>query len=1392
MAFKVVNDSVITDLKQGLLENLSIDSTLVLERDPTSGNIVLRNVELDSATVDISGYTTDDIAEGSSNLYYTNLRVDSRIALQVGANLDLSSKTTDDLTEGSNLYYTDARAQAVSINSLSEDLNPTLSANLNVNNYAITNLPGPIDPADAANKAYVDSVVSAGTGSLTTDAIAEGSTNLYFTDARAQAALSGNLAAVSFAIDQAEADANAYTDTAINNLIDGATSTLDTLNELAAAIGDDPNFITTINNSIVTAETSANSYTDAREVVITTAYESYADQAEAAAVATASADATAKANAAQTAAESYTDSREIAITASYQAYADIAESDAITSATTYTDTQIAQLGNTYYTETESDNLFVNVSGDTMTGALVLSGAPVNPNDAATKSYVDSVVSTGTGSLTTDDIPEASNLYYTDTRAQAAITGGTGVTVTNGVVSVGQDVATTSDVEFHDVIIAGDLTVQGTTTTINAQELAIQDNLIYLNEGSTVTNPDLGWSGNYNDGTYRHAGMFRDATDGRFKAFEGYTLEPGQTIDTSHASFSLADIQASTFIGNLTGNVTGNVTGTVSSIANHSTTDLSEGSNLYYTDARVDARIPTTVSSFTNDSGYITNISGFTTTDLAEGTNKYYTDERVDDRVSTLVQAGQNISVTYNDALNTLTISAATQNGGGYDLSNNTTDDVAEGATNLYFTAARTQTIIDANTAGFLTAETDTLQDVTTRGATTTDRIITGGIRSDGYSLFNAVSDSHLPFTVVDIHNAQGARFIMTGDMTIQANDVIIGQSGGSTPYGFTIDPSAHTITANGNAATNGGGTLSFLDSKIRYSNDAHEFVGGEVRVRDGNLNMADLYFSGNRIINLGDPTDAQDAATKAYVDSSIPTVPTNVSAFVNDAGYLTSETDSQTLSFSSPNLTISNGNTVDLSALNTDTTYSQATNTTLGLVKIGYAENGKNYPVELSNGQMFVNVPWTDTDTNTTYTAGTGLNLTGTVFSVDSTIAPKTYVDTAIANLVDTAPATLDTLNELAAALGDDPNFATTVTNSIATKQDAATALTTTTVFGGDVSGTYDNIVIANNSHDHTGLLKRADIASGADLNTYTTDGYYHQNSNANAAAGTNYPTALAGMLTVQADGSMVYQKYQSYNGTGTYQRTYYNGTWYAWETIWDSTNDGAGSGLDADLLDGKHASDFLLVGGKAADAELLDGIDSTSFLRSDASDTFTTLTGAEFTLTGTSYWQVSGSDSARQRADARDDATNFSRLHWYGMSDTGATSNFRHAWYDGAAYINVTAESGAVTFGGAIIATGDVTAYSDERLKDNIANINNAMDKVDQLRGVTFTHKDTGTESTGLIAQDVQKVLPEAITEDNDGYLGVKYGNMTGLLVEAMKELKDRIEALEEENKELKAKLNS
>ena len=93
-------------------------------------------------------------------------------------------------------------------------------------------------------------------------------------------------------------------------------------------------------------------------------------------------------------------------------------------------------------------------------------------------------------------------------------------------------------------------------------------------------------------------------------------------------------------------------------------------------------------------------------------------------------------------------------------------------------------------------------------------------------------------------------------------------------------------------------------------------------------------------------------------------------------------------------------------------------------------------------------------------------------------------------------------------------------------------------------------------------------------------------------------------------------------------------------------------------------------------------------------------------------------------------------------------------------------------TCGGNFTAVGNVTAYSDIRHKKNIVKLEDSLNKVHKLNGYTYNRKDTGKRFTGLIAQEVQEVLPEAVNEDTKGELSVAYGNMTGLLVEAIKEL--------------------
>jgi len=97
----------------------------------------------------------------------------------------------------------------------------------------------------------------------------------------------------------------------------------------------------------------------------------------------------------------------------------------------------------------------------------------------------------------------------------------------------------------------------------------------------------------------------------------------------------------------------------------------------------------------------------------------------------------------------------------------------------------------------------------------------------------------------------------------------------------------------------------------------------------------------------------------------------------------------------------------------------------------------------------------------------------------------------------------------------------------------------------------------------------------------------------------------------------------------------------------------------------------------------------------------------------------------------------------------------------------------------GSLYATGDVTAFSDRRIKTDIEPIYNALAKVEGLRGVSYRRVDTGDYQIGFIAQEVEEVVPEVVKTDHDGMKGVTYGNMVALLVEAVKELKAEVNAL-------------
>jgi len=115
--------------------------------------------------------------------------------------------------------------------------------------------------------------------------------------------------------------------------------------------------------------------------------------------------------------------------------------------------------------------------------------------------------------------------------------------------------------------------------------------------------------------------------------------------------------------------------------------------------------------------------------------------------------------------------------------------------------------------------------------------------------------------------------------------------------------------------------------------------------------------------------------------------------------------------------------------------------------------------------------------------------------------------------------------------------------------------------------------------------------------------------------------------------------------------------------------------------------------------------------------------------------------------------------------------------YYDNA--VKLATASGGVNVTGTLTATTEVTVSSDVRFKSNIETIDSALDKVKAMRGVYFDKKDK--RSVGVIAQEMQEVMPEVVVTDDteDKHLSVAYGNLVGVLIEAVKELSEEVSVL-------------
>ena len=402
-------------------------------------------------------------------------------------------------------------------------------------------------------------------------------------------------------------------------------------------------------------------------------------------------------------------------------------------------------------------------------------------------------------------------------------------------------------------------------------------------------------------------------------------------------------------------------------------------------------------------------------------------------------------------------------------------------------------------------------------------------------------------------------------------------------------------------------------------------------------------------------------------------------------------------------------------------------------------------------------------DIDGTVNIGGGVDIDGTVnigsiTNVESVIllkADKTYVDSEINNLIDSAPGALDTLNELAIALGDNTNYAATLTNNLALKANIASPTFTGTVGIGTTVTAADLHIYGKISLKRIGVASPMMNESGGNGDRFILW----------RGGPTLYPYSL---------GIDDYTLWYSVPLNASH-KWYVNGS----EKMIIDKDGNVGIGtttpekklsVHGTNIEANHVNEFLLT--------------VTSKMAADD------WVGIGFG----GYNQTIKSGIIHQRKDTYGRGT----FHFC-TNDTASTSDITVS--DSKMCIDKTGNVGIGTtspaqklhVAGNAVVTGDITAYySDERLKTFKGKITEPLDKIKQLNGYYFVENelakslgyDNDKLQVGVSAQEVEKVLPEIVTKApiDHKYKTVWYQKLTPLLIEGMKEQQEQIEKQQEQ----------
>jgi hypothetical protein len=319
----------------------------------------------------------------------------------------------------------------------------------------------------------------------------------------------------------------------------------------------------------------------------------------------------------------------------------------------------------------------------------------------------------------------------------------------------------------------------------------------------------------------------------------------------------------------------------------------------------------------------------------------------------------------------------------------------------------------------------------------------------------------------------------------------------------------------------------------------------------------------------------------------------------------------------------------------------------------------------------------------------------------------------------------------------------------------------------GSISGYADRIQTGNNQ-----WIWANGAHTATNPNSITLWDQYGSNG------GAGYLTAYATIVDIY--GRVSHEHDQLYfDSSGTiYHRNCFYGTnsWNGWRTMIDSSNIGS------------QSVSYASTAGSASSASTAGSVTGSS-----------TISGY---LTLASDWGVSPYTSALTIIGTYPSITlRNSTSDWEWLLHHDGAGDLQY--YAGAGY-TVNSWTQRYTFGrygdfylrtGSLTASGDITAYSDIRVKENIEVIKNALEKIQAIRGVTFNRtdleNDKGVRHAGVIAQEVLEVLPEVVKTNDKGMYSVAYGNITALLIEGVKEQQLLISSQRADIEELKIQIN-